>query len=66
MASGTLTVAAASIDTKNTRRGTHLRSADLFDSGKYPDITVAAAAPQGSGKRLGGRQPGTHRNTDER
>ena len=31
--SGTVTVAAASIDTKNTRRDTHLRSADFFDSG---------------------------------
>ena len=37
--SGTVTVAAASIDTKKTRRDTHLRSADFFDSGKYPDIT---------------------------
>ena len=36
---GTLTVATASIDTKNPRRDTHLRSADLFDSEQYPDIT---------------------------
>src|SRR5215472_9549610 len=35
--SGTVTVAAASIDTKNTRRDTHLRSADFFDSANYPD-----------------------------
>jgi polyisoprenoid-binding protein YceI len=40
--SGSLTVAAASIDTKNTRRDTHLRSADFFDSGNYPDITFTA------------------------
>jgi polyisoprenoid-binding protein YceI len=40
--SGTVTVAAASIDTKNTRRDTHLRSADFFDSGNYPDITFTA------------------------
>ncbi len=40
--SGTVTVAAASIDTKNTRRDTHLRSADFFDSGNNPDITFTA------------------------
>ena len=43
-ASGTLTVAAASIDTKNTRRDTHLRSADFFDSGHHPDIAFTAAS----------------------
>jgi polyisoprenoid-binding protein YceI len=40
--SGTLTVAAASIDTKNIRRDTHLRSADFFDSDNNPDITFTA------------------------
>ena len=50
--SGTVTVAAASIDTKNTRRDTHLRSADFFDSGKYPDITFTA-----DGIRLSARVP---------
>jgi polyisoprenoid-binding protein YceI len=29
---GTVAVAAASIDAKNTRRDTHLRSSDFFDS----------------------------------
>jgi polyisoprenoid-binding protein YceI len=48
--SGTLTVAAASIDTKNTRRDTHLRSADFFDSGNYPDITFTAEAIRPSGE----------------
>jgi polyisoprenoid-binding protein YceI len=48
--SGTVMVAAASIDTKNTRRDTHLRSADFFDSGKYPDITFTA-----DGIRLSGQ-----------
>ena len=38
--SGTVTAAAASIDTKNKKRDTHLRSADFFDSGTYPQITV--------------------------
>jgi polyisoprenoid-binding protein YceI len=48
--SGTVTVAAASIDTKNTRRDTHLRSADFFDSGNYPDITFTAEAIRPSGQ----------------
>jgi polyisoprenoid-binding protein YceI len=48
--SGTLTVAAASIDTENTRRDKHLRSADFFDSGNMPDITFTA-----DGIRLTGR-----------
>src|SRR5260370_5568108 len=36
--SGAITVAAASIDTKNKRRDTHLRSADFFESDTYPQI----------------------------
>jgi polyisoprenoid-binding protein YceI len=44
---GGITVAAASIDTKNTKRDTHLRSADLLDTGNYPDIrfTVESITP---------------------
>jgi len=38
-ASGAITVVAASVDTKNKRRDTHLRSADFFDTGTYPQIT---------------------------
>jgi polyisoprenoid-binding protein YceI len=49
-ANGTVTVAAASIETKNTRRDTHLRSADFFDSGNYPDITFTADGIQPSGQ----------------
>jgi polyisoprenoid-binding protein YceI len=54
--SGTVMVAAASIDTNNTRRDTHLRSADFFDSGNTPDITFTAdgARPSGQGVTLTG------------
>jgi polyisoprenoid-binding protein YceI len=54
--SGTLTVAAASIDTNNTRRDTHLRSAVFFDSGNHPDITFAAdgVRPSGQGVAVSG------------
>jgi polyisoprenoid-binding protein YceI len=39
---GTLVLAAASLDTRNQRRDTHLRSADFFDSDRYRDITFTA------------------------
>jgi polyisoprenoid-binding protein YceI len=48
--SGTVTVAAASIDTKNTRRDTHLRSADFFASESHPDITFTADGIRPSGQ----------------
>jgi polyisoprenoid-binding protein YceI len=48
--SGTLTVAAASINTNNTRRDTHLRSADFFDSSNYPDIIFTAETIRPSGR----------------
>jgi polyisoprenoid-binding protein YceI len=47
--SGVFTVSAASIDTNNTRRDTHLRSADFFDSDNCPDITFTAEAIRLSG-----------------
>jgi len=43
-ATGTITVAAASIDTGMKKRDDHLRSADFFDAAKYPDITFSAAS----------------------
>jgi polyisoprenoid-binding protein YceI len=54
--SGTLTVAAASVDTKNSKRDTHLRSADFFHSAAYPDITfrVDRVRPSGQGITVSG------------
>ncbi len=37
--SGTITVTAASIDTKNAKRDKHLRSGDFFGTGTFPHIT---------------------------
>ena len=48
--SGTVTVAAASIDTKNAKRDAHLRSADFFDTVNHPDITFTADGIQPSGR----------------
>jgi polyisoprenoid-binding protein YceI len=39
--SGTLSVAASSIDTRHSRRDKDLRSERLFDVGRYPEITFA-------------------------
>ena len=53
---GTLTVAAASIDTGNGRRDRHLRSADFLDAGNHPDIvfTVDGNRPSGPGVAVAG------------
>jgi polyisoprenoid-binding protein YceI len=54
--SGVLTVAAASVNTTNAKRDTHLRSADFFDSDNYPDIayTVQGIRPSGKGVTVTG------------
>ena len=49
-ATGTITVAAASIDTGVKKRDDHLRSADFFDAAKYPDITFSATSVALSGE----------------
>ena len=39
--SGTITVAAASIETKNAKRDKHLRSGDFFETDTFPHITFS-------------------------
>jgi polyisoprenoid-binding protein YceI len=39
---GSIALAAGSLDTKNAKRDTHLRSADFFLAEKYPAITFSA------------------------
>jgi polyisoprenoid-binding protein YceI len=53
---GTLTVAAGSIDTKNKMRDKDLRSAKLFDIANHPDITctVDGMQPASGGVRVTG------------
>lgn len=55
-ATGTITVAAKSIDTKNKKRDEHLRSADFFDAAHTPDITFAAeqVTPSAEGVTVSG------------
>ena len=53
---GTLTIAAGSIDTKNKMRDKDLRSAKLFDIASHPDITytVDGMEPASGGVRVTG------------
>ncbi|WP_435240753.1 YceI family protein [Streptomyces cucumeris] len=49
---GTLTIDAASLDTGNRKRDTHLRGPDFFDVATHPRMvfTVVDAAPEGTGE----------------
>ena len=53
---GTVTVASASVDTKNGQRDKHLRSDDFFSSDAHPDITftVDGITPSGEGVTVSG------------
>jgi polyisoprenoid-binding protein YceI len=55
--SGSLTVAAGSIDTKNKMRDKDLRSAKVFDIANHPDITytVDGMEPASGGVHVAGR-----------
>ncbi len=50
-ARGTLSIAAASVDTGNTRRDVHLRHMDFFEAAEHPSIvfTASRAVPDGHG-----------------
>jgi polyisoprenoid-binding protein YceI len=53
---GTITVAARSIDTKNSKRDEHLRSADFFDVASHPDIAFTAeVTPSQNGVTVAGQ-----------
>ncbi|MER5183966.1 YceI family protein [Streptomyces sp. NPDC002896] len=50
-ASGSITLDAASLDTKNAKRDTHLRSADFFDADRHPEVTFAVRSATAEGDK---------------
>ena len=46
------TIQVASIATRNQKRDDHLRSADFFDAGKYPEMAFVSKKVEGSGGNI--------------
>lgn len=51
-ASVEVSIEAASINTREPQRDTHLKSADFFDVAKYPTITFKSSSVRGGGEEL--------------
>ncbi|MFF5138930.1 YceI family protein [Streptomyces sp. NPDC013157] len=51
-ASGTVSIDATSLDTKNKKRDDHLRSADFFDADNHPEITFAVRSARRTGDEV--------------
>lgn len=51
---GELIIDAASLNTKNAKRDTHLRSADFFDTDNHPSVVVRVESAKRDGDRLAG------------
>ena len=47
-----ITIAAASIDTREAQRDAHLKSADFFDVQQYPTLTFRSTKIEGTAKRF--------------
>jgi polyisoprenoid-binding protein YceI len=47
-----VTIPVASVNTGNERRDGHLRTADFFDAGTYPEITFKSTSVKAEGDRL--------------
>ena len=46
----TLSIAAGSVDTRNSDRDAHLRSADFFDAEQYPQLTFRSTSVESRGQ----------------